>query len=191
MLRHISRKVRRHKHFGRGIILFSLGMILGGAFLLWVSSLPLPDFASFEQRKVAESTKIYDRTGEGLLFDVHKDIKRTVVPLSEISRHAKNATIAIEDSEFYSHRGIKPTAIMRALFVNILSLERTQGGSTITQQVIKNSLLSNEKRLVRKIKEAVLAIKLERVLSKDAILEIYLNESPYGGNLYGIEEASL
>ena len=190
-MKRLARKIRKHRHFEYGALVVSLGIIGAGTTLLWVSALPLPDFASFEQRKVAESTKIYDRTGKILLFDVHKDIKRTVVPLDEISRHMKNATIAIEDSEFYEHHGIKITAIVRAFFVNLLAGETIQGGSTITQQAIKNTLLSNERRLTRKIKEAVLAIKLERVLSKDEILEIYLNETPYGGNIYGVEEASL
>lgn len=186
-----SKRIRRHKYFDRGILLTSF-LVFGTAFvLLWLSSLPLPDFASFEQRKVVESTKIYDRTGEVLLFDVHKDIKRTVVPLEDMSRNIKNATIAIEDSDFYKHSGVKISAIIRAFIVNITSGDTLQGGSTITQQVIKNTLLSNEKKITRKIKEAVLAIKLERVMDKDSILEIYLNEAPYGGNIYGIEEAGL
>jgi len=172
------------------IFIVALGIFLTGIFTLWITSLPLPDFGSFEERKIIESTKIYDRTREVVLYDVHKEIKRTLVPFSNISRHVKNATVAIEDSEFYEHRGIKISAIVRAFFANITARETIQGGSTITQQVIKNTLLSKEKRLSRKIKEAVLALKLERSMNKDEILNIYLNESPYGGNIYGIEEAS-
>lgn len=186
------KKLRKHHLTHLGLILMTLGVLLGGVTVLWVSSQPLPDFESFEEIKVEESTKIYDKTGEVLLFDVHKDIKRTVVPLDEISRHVKNATIAIEDSEFYNHKGVRPTAILRAFFANILSLDPTgQGGSTITQQVIKNTLLSTEQKYTRKIKEAVLALKLEQTISKDEILELYLNEAPYGGSIYGVEEASL
>jgi len=173
-------------------VILSAGFFIAGVFILWFALIPLPDFQSFEQRKVEESTKIYDRTGKVLLFDVHRDVKRKVVPFEEISRHIKNATIAIEDSEFYEHRGVKPTAIFRALITNFLSFNlRGQGGSTITQQVVKLTLLTNEKKYIRKLKEAILAIKLEQVISKDEILNMYLNEAPYGGSLYGVEEASV
>ena len=166
------------------------GIVLAGAFLLWVSTFRLPDLDTFEQRKVLQSTKIYDKTGDVLLYDVHENIKRTIIPPDEMSRHIKNATVAIEDSEFYEHHGVKPTAFLRAVLVNIASFEFSQGGSTITQQVIKNSFLTTEKTISRKLKEWVLAYKLENVLDKEEILALYLNESPYGGNIYGVEEAS-
>lgn len=169
----------------------SVGIFLAGIGIIWVSTLKIPDLESFEQRKVAQSTKIYDRTGEILLYDIHQDTKRTVIPFEEISRHIKNATVAIEDTEFYDHFGVKPKAFLRAVLVNLTTGEFSQGGSTITQQVVKNTLLTTEKRITRKIKEWVLAIKLENALSKEEILAIYLNESPYGGSLYGVEEASL
>jgi 1A family penicillin-binding protein len=145
---------------------------------------------SFDNRQVAQSTKIYDRTGETLLYDLHGDVNRTVVPFDQMSRHIKNATVALEDDDFYEHRGIKFDAIVRATLVNLLSLEFEQGGSTITQQVVKNSLLTNEKTIARKLKEWVLAVKLEQRYSKERILELYLNEVPYGGNVYGVEEAA-
>lgn len=185
------RRIKRHHTIHAGTLIVSLGLFLGGILLLWVALIPLPDFASFEQRKIEESTKIYDRTGEVLLFDVHKDIKRKVVPFDEMSRHIKNATVAIEDSDFYEHYGVKPTAIIRAFFINLMNFEVVQGGSTITQQVVKNTLLTKDQKIIRKIKEAVLSLKLEQVMAKENILELYLNEAPYGGNLYGIEEASL
>lgn len=166
-------------------------MVLSGILILWGSSLEIPSFDSFEERRVAESTKIYARDGKTALYDIHENVKRRLVPYGEISRFAKNATVAIEDAEFYEHRGIKPTSILRAVLVNLAGLKFSQGGSTITQQVVKNSLLTSEKKISRKLKEWVLAIKLEQVLSKDDILGIYLNEAPYGGNIYGIEEASL
>jgi len=172
------------------LVFLIIGFIGSGFVLLWAASFQIPDLKTFDERKVAQSTKIYDRTGEILLFDVHKDIQRTVIPLEKISRHIKNATIAIEDAEFYKHFGIKPKSILRAIFVNIFALGFEQGGSTITQQVVKNSLLTPEKRISRKLKEWALAIKLEKVVSKDRILELYLNEVPYGGNIYGVEEAS-
>lgn len=174
------------------IVLFALGILLSAVFLIWVSTLKIPDLSAFEERRVLQSTKIYDRTGEILLYDLHQDVKRTVVPFEDISRNVKNASIAIEDDEFYTHHGIKPTAILRAILTNLTqgNLLSGQGGSTITQQVIKNSVLESEKTVTRKVKEWILAIKIERVLSKDEILSIYLNESPYGGTIYGVEEAS-
>jgi len=171
-------------------VLLSLFLIFFSIFLLWVSSFRIPNLDSFDERKVAQSTKIYDRTGKILLYDFHENIKRTVVPYEKISRNIKNATVAIEDAEFYEHNGIKPTAFLRAVITNLKNLEFSQGGSTITQQVVKNSLLTNEKKVSRKIKEWILSLKLEKVLSKEEILGLYLNESPYGGSIYGIEEAS-
>ena len=173
------------------LALFSLGFAFTGVFVIWVGTLNLPDFKSFEQRRISESTKIYDRTGTVLLYDVHDETKRTVVPYDEISIHIKNATVAIEDAEFYEHKGVKPVAFLRAVFANLSTLSLGQGGSTITQQVVKNTLLTPEKKISRKIKEWVLALKLERALGKEEILALYLNESPYGGSIYGIEQASL
>lgn len=185
-----KRKKRRHAVRDVFIVLFSLGLFATGGVLLWGATLDIPDFNTFEQRRVAESTKIYDRTGEVLLYDIHADTRRTEVPFEDISHYAKNAAVAIEDAEFYEHPGIKISAIMRAVLVNILNIGFEQGGSTITQQVVKNALLTQEKKISRKLKEWFLAVKLEQVMSKDEILSRYLNEAPYGGNVYGIEEAS-
>ena len=164
--------------------------IITGFVLFWTATLKIPDFNSFNERKIIQSTKIYDRTGEILLWDIHENIQRTVVPYDQISRHVKNATVAIEDSNFYKHLGIQPLAIVRATFVNIASGSLSQGGSTITQQLIKNTYLTREKTFARKIKELILALKLEQTRSKDEILNLYLNEISYGGNSYGIESAS-
>lgn len=172
------------------ILVLSGLLVLGAIILFWVSSFRVPTSESIRERRVTESTKIYDRTGKILLYDTGGNVRRSIVPIEEISRHIKNATIAIEDKEFYSHKGVKPTAFIRATLVNILSLNFSQGGSTITQQVVKNSLLTSEKLISRKIKEWVLAIKLEQVATKDEILSMYLNEIPYGGVIYGVEEAS-
>lgn len=170
--------------------LCALGLLATGAVLIWLMTIDIPSVAGFHDRKVAESTKIYDRTGEILLYDVHGTVRRTKVPFPDISRHIKNATIAIEDAEFYSHFGIKPTAIARAIIANIQTGRFSQGGSTITQQVVKNTLLTSDKTITRKIKEWILAIRIEQILTKDEIFEIYLNESPYGGTIYGVEEAA-
>lgn len=173
------------------IVLFFI-FIFGGLLIIWIASFSLPDLKNFEERRVSQSTKIYDRTGDVVLFDVHGEITRTVVPYEEISDYVKKATVAIEDSNFYNHNGIEPSAILRAIFVNLKegNLLGGQGGSTITQQVLKNSLLTSDKKISRKIKEWVLAPRLESLMTKDEILHTYLNEVPYGGTVYGVQEAS-
>lgn len=185
MLKHKTIKVHYKKFI---IYLFSLGFIGLGAITLWISTFQMPDLKSFEERTVAQSTKIYDRTGQVLLFDLNQDLKRQVIPFDDISPYIKKATLAIEDAGFYGHGGIQIKAIMRAVLTNLLG--GSGGGSTITQQVIKNSLLTSEKAISRKLKEWVLAIRLEKVMTKDEILSIYLNENPYGGSIYGVEEAA-
>ena len=180
-------------HYKKIIYLALLGaFVLSGSFFIWVTTIELPTIDNFDNRIISESTKIYDRTGKVVLFDVHGNVKRTVVPLNRISDHVKWATIAIEDSNFYNHRGIEPTAILRAIFVNLRdgNLLGGQGGSTITQQVLKNALLTSDKKVTRKLKEWILAPRLEAELEKDDILEIYLNEVPYGGTVYGVQEAA-
>ncbi len=171
---------------------FVLMMVLIGGLFIWISTLDIPDLSSFDQRRILQSTKIYDRTGEILLYDLHQDVRRTIVPYEDISYHIKNATVAIEDDQFYKHWGVDLKAIVRAALTNLTqgNLLGGQGGSTITQQVVKNSILEGDKKLQRKIKEAILAIRLEQSLTKDEILGHYLNESPYGGTIYGVEEAS-
>ncbi len=188
MTEHKSKK--KHIFINTFIFLLSTGVLLGAALMVWVGMIEIPDFNSFDARKIERSTKIYDNTGEILLYDVHQDIKRTVVPFTEISDNIKKATVAIEDSNFYQHQGIQPKAILRAVLVNVLSVDFSQGGSTITQQIIKNTLLTKDKTITRKVKEWILAVKIEQQLSKEDILGIYLNEVPYGGSVYGVEEAS-
>jgi len=168
-------------------VLFLSGAL--GSYFFWKYILaPLPDAHSLVTRKQTVSTKIYDRDGE-LLYNIYKDKNRTPVPLDRIPAQVRLATIAIEDAEFYEHTGISYRGIARAAFKLIKDNEVT-GGSTITQQLIKNALLTPEKTLVRKIKEIVLAIQVEQTFSKDEILEMYLNEVSYGGTAYGIQEAA-
>jgi len=182
---------RVKKHYKKILIyIISLGFVGLGIIAFWVSTFKMPDLKSFEERSVSQSTKIYDRTGEILLFDLNQNLKRKVVPFDQISTYVKNATIAIEDAGFYTHGGIEIKAIIRAIIANLTGASFSQGGSTITQQVIKNSLLTSEKAISRKLKEWFLATKLEQVMTKDEILTIYLNESPYGGSIYGVEEAA-
>ena len=185
----IRHHAKRHA-LNLGLIIVVGGIILTSFAVIWVATLRVPDFRSFDERKVARSTKIYDRTEEVVLFDIHQDIKRTVIPFEEMGDNIKEASLAIEDKDFYSHKGIQPKSFIRAVFVNLKSGSFSQGGSTITQQVVKNSLLTNEKRISRKLKEWFLALKIEKELSKDDILATYLNEIPYGGSVYGIKEAA-
>lgn len=171
-------------------VIFLLGMLAVGMLVAWGTVLAIPSLDNFQNRKVAESTKIYDRTGNVLLYDVHGTMRRTEVPLEEISPNLRNATVAIEDAEFYQHYGFRPLSFLRALAIDVLSLKFVQGGSTITQQVVKNALLTQDKTIIRKIKEIILALKLERIYSKDQILSTYLNETSYGGTIYGVQEAT-
>lgn len=150
----------------------------------------LPNPGTVNKRVLPESTKIYDRTGTHLLYEVHGEEKRTIIPFSEMPDVVKYATISLEDQDFYNHYGVKLTSIIRSLLKDIVELDKTQGGSTITQQFVKNSLLTNEKTFVRKIKEVILSLEMETKFSKDEILAMYLNEIPYGSNAYGIEAAA-
>ena len=172
------------------LFVLAVGIFFLGIGVIWAATLNIPNLQSIDQRKIIQSTKIYDRTGKVVLYDVNKDVKRTVVPLSDISPFIQKAIISIEDWDFYNHKGFKPLSFVRAAFANIFSLGFTQGGSTITQQVVKNTLLTGDKTPTRKIKEVILALKLEQKYSKDEILALYLNESPWGGSMYGVEEAS-
>jgi 1A family penicillin-binding protein len=189
------RGVRYSRHHWRLLTVWGLTVCLffGGVTLLWAATLELPDLQSLETRKIEQSVKIYDRTGQVLLYDLHDKMQRTVVTLPEISPAISQAIIAIEDPEFYTHKGVKPTAIARAIWTNFAQgdLLSGQGGSTITQQVVKLTVLTRDKTITRKLKEWILALKMERTLNKEQILELYLNQVPFGGQLYGVEEASL
>jgi len=182
----------KNKEFKKNLVLFCVAIfiILFGAGIIWVASIKIPDFRSFNDRKITNSTKIYDRTGQILLYDIHLDVKRTNISFDEMGTNIKNATIAIEDANFYNHGGIRITSIVRAALSNLFHIGIGGGGSTITQQLVKNTLLTQNRSYIRKIKEWVLAIKIDRSMPKEKILEAYLNEVPYGGNVYGIEEAA-
>jgi len=168
-----------------GVIFF----LIGATVFAWFSR-NLPDPSNLTKRTAAETTKIYDRTGETLLYEIHGDQKRTPVKLSEIPAYIKNATLVAEDRGFYTHRGFDLTGIIRAALTNLVKGGRGQGGSTITQQLVKNTIVGNEKSYSRKIKELILSYKIEQKFSKDEILEMYLNSIPYGGSSYGVEAAA-
>ncbi|MSU44755.1 hypothetical protein EXS45_01055 [Candidatus Nomurabacteria bacterium] len=185
-------KLFKNNRFWKNMIMFWAGIfiLMISIIIIWLSSLKIPDFNSFNDRKIENSIKIYDRTGKILLYDIHRNTKRTDISSETMGINIKNATVAIEDSEFYNHGGIRITSIVRAILANFFGTGRTQGGSTITQQLVKNALLTQEKSYTRKIKEWVLSIKIDNSIPKEKILEYYLNEAPYGGNIYGTEEAS-
>ncbi|MDQ3008596.1 MAG: PBP1A family penicillin-binding protein [bacterium] len=148
----------------------------------------LPSALELTSREQQLSSKILDRNGQ-LLYTVYEDENRTLVPLSALPPSVLQATIAIEDKDYYEHHGFSLSGITRAFMAN-LNGEKVQGGSTITQQLVKLRLLSSERTLQRKLKEAVLSIIVNNTYSKDQVLEMYLNEVSYGGSTYGIEEAA-
>jgi len=154
-----------------------------------IISRDLPNPNQLINREVAQSTKIYDRTGTHVLYEIHGEQKRTLVSLNQIPLYARQASIAIEDKDFYKHGGFSVWAMIRTTITNVI-YQRSAGGSTLTQQFIKNAILTNEKSITRKIKELILAQQIEKKFSKDEILQMYLNEIPYGSNAYGIEAAS-
>ncbi|MBU2577833.1 PBP1A family penicillin-binding protein [Patescibacteria group bacterium] len=173
------------------LIPFTLGSFFALFLVSYFSFVILKDLPSPEKlakRDQNLTTKIYDRNGK-LLYKIYREKNRTPVSLEKLPTHLIQATIAIEDKDFYHHQGLSLRGIVRATCKNIFNGGKT-GGSTITQQLIKNALLSPEKTWERKIKEAVLALLVEKKYSKDQILEMYFNEVGYGGSAYGIEEAS-
>ncbi len=163
---------------------------LGGAGVLAWASRDLPTPEGIVRRVVPQSTKIFDRTGTHLLYEVHGTERRTAVELSDIPRALIQATITAEDRSFYEHKGFRFTSMVRAILVDVLRGGKVQGGSTITQQFIKNAILTNEKSYMRKVKEIILAYQIERRFSKAEILKLYFNEIPYGSNAYGVEAAA-
>ncbi len=167
----------------------AVGVFCFTIFLAWVSrDLPNPDTLS--TRDIPQSTKIYDRTGQTLLYELHGDEKRTLVKIEDIPKIMQQATISIEDRQFYQHHGVYWKGVLRAAIANVTKGQLSQGASTLTQQLVKNAILSNDKTIMRKAKELVLALQIERTYSKDQILQLYLNEIPYGPTIYGIESAA-
>lgn len=188
-----GRKARIFRLLKKGFLALlgigAIGAFCFTLFLAWVSrDLPNPDTLS--TREVPQSTKIYDRTGEQLLYELHGDEKRTLVKIEDIPLTMRHATIAIEDRRFYEHHGVYWKGLVRALGTSVLTQSRIKGTSTLTQQLVKNAILTNERSLMRKAKEFVLALQIERTFSKDQILQLYLNEIPYGSTIYGIESAA-
>ncbi len=184
---------RRRKVIKKAFVVFAVGALfciagLASAFFYFSST--LPSVEEISSHKVSQSTKIYDRTGGILLYEVSVGEQRTVIPLGDIPQYLKDATIVVEDEGFYAEPAFDWKGIVRAIYVNLTRGQVLQGGSTITQQLARNAFLTSEQTIARKIKELILATRIDRIYSKDKILELYFNQIPYGPTFYGIEAAS-
>jgi 1A family penicillin-binding protein len=171
------------------ITLLTSSIVAGGLVGLAISFRNLPDVRQLRNFFPSETTYIYDIKGK-LLTSVHGEANREVVPLDKISPNLKRAVLASEDGHFYSHHGINPSGVGRAVVVNLVAGGVKEGGSTITMQLVKNLFLSHKRAFTRKLAEAVLAIRLEQILTKDEILEMYLNQVYWGHNNYGAQTAA-
>jgi len=154
----------------------------------WFVTKDLPSPKQLENRELSQTTKIYDRNGE-LLFNVYEDENRTLIPLEEVPEHFIQATLSIEDKDFYKHKGFDIYGIIRA-FNKTVFQGTLQGGSTITQQLVKSVFLTPERTIDRKLKELYLAFRVEMAFPKDRILEMYLNQVPFGGTAWGVSAAA-
>jgi 1A family penicillin-binding protein len=148
----------------------------------------IPNPAKLSSSEYPQSSQIFDRNGK-LLYEIYADKRRVPVSLKDVPQNLKNATLAIEDANFYQHNGFDVKGLLRGLFRTVIE-RRLQGGSTLTQQLVKNALLTPERTVSRKIKEAILTVATEAMYSKDQILEMYFNQTPYGGTLWGAESAA-
>ena len=175
-----------------GFVCFSLLLSIISFAILWNFSNNIPDYKFLKNYKPPVSSKVYSGNGD-LVADFSKE-KRIFVPYSSIPQNVINAFLSAEDKNFFSHPGVDAKGVLRALvnnIKNIMTSKRLEGASTITQQVAKNFLLTNEVSLNRKIKEAILAFRIERALTKERILELYLNQIYLGSGAYGVAAASL
>lgn len=175
-------KITRFTFFGLiGLIIFAIVL-----FLWYGRDLPTP--GKLSASNFSQSTRIFDRKGV-VLYDIYQNQNRAYVTLDNIPKTMQEATISIEDKNFYKNDGFSITGYLRVLR-DVLIFRRVTGGSTLTQQLVKNTLLTSERTLPRKIKELILAIQVDRRYSKNQILELYLNVAPYGGSMVGVEVAS-
>lgn len=157
-------------------------------FVYYSKDLPRPEV--FEERQLAQPTKIYDRTGKVLLYTIYGEEKREYIKLDDVPKNVANALIATEDKNFYTHYGVDIKGIFRSILINLKIRKATYGASTLSQQLIRSTFLTQEKSVGRKIRELVLTLELERRYSKNQILEWYLNQIPIGTNVYGVQEAA-
>lgn len=185
---HQTKRIRVAINFPKLIFFAVLGMILFSFAIFFWFSRGLPD-PNKVVRRSGFSTQILDRTGKQVLYDLYVDENRKFVQIDQIPDYLKRATISVEDKDFYKHSGFDPLAFFR-IFKNLLLYRRLIGGSTLTQQLVKNVLLTNERTVSRKIREFVLALRIEKKFTKDEILQMYLNEAPYGGTAWGVSAAA-
>ena len=172
-----------------GFTMLTSSVVAGALVGLAISFRNLPDVRVLRTYVPSETTHIYDLKGQ-LLASIHGEANREVVPLDKISPELKRAVMAIEDSHFYLHQGINPSSIGRAIRANWEKGSVVEGGSTVTMQLVKNVFLSHKRAFSRKVAEAVMAIRLEQILTKDQIMEMYLNQVYWGHNTYGVETAA-
>ncbi|KKP37134.1 MAG: penicillin-binding protein, penicillin-binding protein 1A [Candidatus Peregrinibacteria bacterium GW2011_GWF2_33_10] len=197
-LRHLRRIIEKHqnkplyqKFFIYTFLSFiTLFLIAGLVFVIFVVvvAIQLPNVNDLEKYAASQSSQIFARDGT-VLYNIHGEEKRTSIPFNDIPQSLINATIAIEDDQFYQHPGIDIPAIFKAI-ISEITFQNNRGGSTITQQYIKNTFLNSERKYARKMAEILMALKIERVFNKNQILELYFNRIPYGHNAYGVEEAA-
>lgn len=171
-----------------GFSAFFLLFVFFFVFIYYARDLPQPE--KFLEKEFIQSSKIYDRTGKVLLFEIYGEEKREYVSLDKVPVQLRNAVIVAEDQNFYHHFGIDPKAVGRAILADLKLRKPVEGASTIPQQLIRSSFLTQEKTLKRKVREIILALELDRRYSKDQILEWYLNQVPFGPNIYGVQTAS-
>jgi len=179
-------KWHKIKYILIGIVAFVFALVF---FMMFAVIVTLPNIDNVRNLVASQSSLILDRNGE-VLYAIHGDENRKIVPYSQISPSAAKAVMAIEDDEFYEHHGVDFKAFMLAVCGEFHICNTTRGGSTITQQFVKNAFLSPERSYTRKAKEIILSLQLESRYSKDEIMEMYLNRIPYGANVYGVEVAS-
>ncbi len=177
------------RNFKRVVLYFGVGSLLFVILLFAWFAKDLPSPNKINARTIVQSTRIFDREGN-LLYEIHGDKKRTLIEFDQIPQYIKHATVAIEDKDFFKHHGFDVRGIARAGVYNVTHKQKMQGGSTITQQFVKNAILTPERTFSRKIKELILSIEIEMIYSKDDIMKMYLNEIPYGSNAYGVEAAA-
>jgi penicillin-binding protein 1C len=199
VVKHYKKLIKHPKHLSKNfflrpkivlpvIVCLLLFLIIIG-FFYWIILKDLPSPTKLSSSAGSYSSQIYDRNGK-LLYTVYGDRNQTFVPLNKIPITLQHATIAIEDKDFYKHGAVDMRGIARAAYITFLKKTQVQGGSTLTQQLVKNGLLSQERTYKRKLKELVLSFAAELMYSKGEILEMYLNQVPYGGTAYGVEAAS-
>lgn len=180
-------RTRLLTYISGGIFVGIIGLFLLTTIVFAIFSINLPDPNKVIRRE-GFSTVIFDRNGK-TLYDLYSGENRIPLELADMPKYLQEGTISIEDKEFYTHQGFSITGILRSV-VNIFTFRGLSGGSTVTQQLVKNVLLSPEQTVVRKIKEVILANQIEKKFTKDQILQMYLNEAPYGGAIYGVESAA-